>query len=311
MQAFSTFFALIFAFMRIAANTSIHLVLLLSLLAACNNPNKEPPATDSTDLVPATINYTVVKTYPHDTTAYTEGFLFHDGEIFESTGTNASGMPGTSSIFGTVDLATGKITPKARLDPAKYFGEGIVILHNKVYQLTWTTKTGFIYDAKTYKLLEEFTFPGEGWGMTTDGKYLIMSHGSSNIDYFDPDSTTLATVNILYDDSTKATKTLPALHLAKELGVTDNNGPVSNINELELIKGYLYANQWMTNYILKIDPQNGKVVGRLVLDSLKDEARKKYGEAESLNGIAYDSTTGKVYITGKLWPNIYEIKFPL
>lgn len=297
--------------MRIAVNRSTLVLLAASLLAACNNPNKENPAADSTDLVPATINYTVIKTYPHDTTAYTEGFLFHDGELFESTGTNASGMPGTSSVFGTVDLTTGKLISKARLDPAKYFGEGIVILHDKVYQLTWTTKTGFIYDAKTYKKLGEFTFPGEGWGMTTDGKYLIMSHGSSNIDYFDPDSTREETVKIIYDDSSKATKTLPALHLVKELGVTDNNGPVSNINELELIKGYLYANQWMTNYILKIDPQNGKVVGRLVLDSLKTEAQKKYPEAESLNGIAYDSTTNKVYVTGKLWPTIYEIKFPL
>lgn len=296
--------------MREYVNSSIPFLLALALLAACNNPKKEPPSTDSTDIVPPPIDYAVVKTYPHDTSAYTEGFLFHDGQLFESTGTDAASMPGRQSLFGTVDLATGRITPKARLDGNKYFGEGIVFLHDKLYQLTWTTKTGFIYDAKTFKKLGEFTFPGEGWGMTTDGKYLIMSHGSSNIDYFDPENTHEDTVKIIYDDSTKATKILPAFKLVRELDVTDNNGPVSNINELELIKGYLYANQWLTNYILKIDPGNGKVVGRLNLDSLVADARKRFAEAESLNGIAYDSTTGKIYVTGKLWPTIYEIKFP-
>ena len=297
--------------MRDPVNSSIPFLLALSLLAACNNPKKEATPADSTDIIPAPINYTVVKTYPHDTSAYTEGFLFHDGQLFESTGTEASNMPGRESLFGTVDLATGHITPKAELDRNKYFGEGIVFLHDKLYQLTWTTKTGFIYDAKTFKKLGEFTFPGEGWGMTTDGKYLIMSHGSSNIDYFDPESTHLDTVKIVYDDSTRATRVLPAFKRVRELGVTDNNGPVSNINELELIKGYLYANQWLTNYILKIDPGNGKVVGRLALDSLVADAGKKYADAESLNGIAYDSTTGKIFVTGKLWPTIYEIKFPL
>jgi glutamine cyclotransferase len=301
--------------MRISVNKSIPLLLALSLLAACNNPNKDANATDSsatTDNAPSTLNYTVVKTYPHDTSAYTEGFLFHDGQLFESTGTEAGSMPGRRSLLGTVDLATGKITPKATLDRQKYFGEGIVFLHDKLYQLTYTTKTGFIYDAKTFKKLGEFTFPNkEGWGMTTDGKYLIMSDGTSNIDYFDPDSTHPEQVKIIYDDSTKATRTLPSFRLVRVLGVTDNNGPVSNINELELIKGYLYSNQWLTNYILKIDPKSGKVVGRLNMDSLVADAKNKYEGSESLNGIAYDSTTGKVYITGKLWPAIYEIKFPL
>ncbi len=194
------------------------------------------------------------------------------------------------SLFGTVDLNSGKIAPKVELDRNKYFGEGIVFLNGKVYQLTYTTKVGFIYDAKTFKKLVEFTFPSkEGWGMTTDGTSLIMSDGSSNINYLDPTS----------------------FRLVKVLGVTDNNGPVSNINELELINGYLYANQWQTNYILKIDPASGKVVGKMNMDSLVGEARNKYAGAEVLNGIAYDSTTQKVYITGKLWANIYEIKFPL
>ena len=300
--------------MRIALKTGLLFFLAGALLAACNNHNKDARTTDSAaaaDNAPPAIDFSVVKTYPHDTSAYTEGFLFHDGQLFESTGTEAASMPGRRSLFGSVDLATGRITPKAELDRDKYFGEGIVFLHDKVYELTYTTRTGFIYDAKTFKKLGEFTFPNkEGWGMTTDGKYLIMSDGTSNIDYYDPDSTHEEHIRIVYDDSTTATKTLPAFKLTRVLDVTDNNGPVSNINELELIKGYLYANQWLTNYILKIDPANGKVVGRLNLDSLVADAKSKYAESESLNGIAYDSTTGKVYVTGKLWPNIYEIKFP-
>lgn len=267
-------------------------LLAATLLAACNNASKnDVPATGSTpDNTPPTLDYTVVKAYPHDTSAYTEGFLFHDGKLWESTGTEPDMPADRKSLFGTVDLATGKITPKAELDRNKYFGEGIVFLNGKVYQLTYKTRVGFIYDARTFKRLGEFTFPSaEGWGMTTDGTYLIMSDGTSNISYLDPNN----------------------FSLVKVLGVTDNNGPVSNINELELIKGWLYANQWQTDYILKIDPASGKVVARLNLDGLANQARHQYPEAEVLNGIAYDSTTGKVYVTGKLWPSIYEIKFPL
>jgi glutaminyl-peptide cyclotransferase len=301
--------------MRIAVSNPTFYLLAFGLLAACNNANKEANAAGNNataDAAPPTLGYTVVKTYPHDTSAYTEGFLFHDGQLFESTGTEAASMPGRQSLFGMVDLATGRITPKVTLDRNKYFGEGIAFLHDKLYQLTYTTRTGFIYDAKTFKKLGEFTYPNrEGWGMTTDGQYLIMSDGTSNIDYYDPGNARPDTVKIVYDDSTTATKILPSFRLVKVLGVTDNNGPVSNINELELIKGYLYTNQWLTNYILKIDPGTGKVVGRLNMDTIVADARNKYSEAESLNGIAYDSTTGKVYVTGKLWPTIYEIKFPL
>ena len=160
-------------------------------------------------------------------------------------------------------------------------------MHEKVYQLTYTNKIGFIYNAKTYKKLGEFHYKGEGWGMTTDGSYLIMSDGSSNISYLDP-------------------LTFKAI---KILGVTDNNGLVSNINELELINGFIYANQWLTGYILKIDTSSGKVVGKLDLSSLKSIAVSKYPGSLEMNGIAYDAVANKIYITGKLWPNIYEIKF--
>jgi glutamine cyclotransferase len=290
-------------------------LLASALLAACNNHGKDagtPSGTTTIDNYPDTINFAVIKAYPHDTGAYTEGFLFHNGQLYESTGTEYASMPHTRrSLFGSVDLATGKIDPKAELDRTKYFGEGIVFLHDKVYQLTWKTKIGFIYDAKTFKKLGEFTFPSkEGWGMTTDGKYIIMSDGSSNISYLDPDSSHAVQVEIVYDDSSKIVKTLPSLRLVKILGVRDNNGYVDSINELELIHGYLYANVFTRNKILKIDPSSGKVVGQMIFDSLVSDVRAKFPGAEVLNGIAYDSTTGKVYITGKLWPDIYEIKFP-
>lgn len=296
-------------------NRLVLFLLASALLAACNNSGKDTGTTTTAATPnngPDTINFTVVKAYPHDTSAYTEGFLFHDGQLYESTGTEYATMPHTRrSLFGSVDLATGQITPKAELDRTKYFGEGVVFLHDKVYQLTWKTKIGFIYDAKTFKKIGEFTFPSkEGWGMTTDGKYLIMSDGSSNITYLDPDSTHPEQVQIVYDDSSKIVKTLPAFKLIRILGVRDNNGYVGSINELELIKGYIYANVFTRNLILKIDPSSGMVVGQMNFDSLVSEARTKYADADVLNGIAYDSTTGKVYITGKLWPNIYEIKFP-
>ena len=274
-------------------NRLIPFVLILSLLAACNQSDRKADAdttTTTADNTPPLINYTVMKELPHDTSAYTEGLLFHDGQLYESTGTDNNMPDDRRSQFGTVDTTTGKIHTKVEIDRKKYFGEGIVFLNGKVYQLTYTTKVGFIYDAKTFQKLGDFTFPSkEGWGMTTNGAQLIMSDGTSNISYLDPNT----------------------FRLVKVLGVTDNNGPVSNINELELIKGYLYANQWQTNYILKIDTSSGKVVGKLDLDSIVREEANKFPGSEVLNGIAYDSASGKIYITGKLWPNIFEIKFPL
>jgi glutaminyl-peptide cyclotransferase len=271
-------------------NKKIIGIFLISLLAACNNnetkeipPENIAPASNE----PAQINFSVVNAYPHDTTSFTEGFLVHDGQLYESTGYTEE-YPSSRSLFGVVDLKTGKIQTKVEIDRKKYFGEGIVFLNGKIYQLTYTTKIGFIYDAKTFKKIGEFTFPSaQGWGMTTDGTYLIMSDGSSNISFLDP----------------------VTFKLVKVLSVTDNNGPVDSINELEIINGFMYANRYTTNYILKIDLSTGKVVGKLDLTSLDSEAKNKYPEALQLNGIAYDSTSKKVYVTGKLWPNIYQIQF--
>ncbi len=271
-------------------NRVLPILLILSLLAACNNSSQTVNNGITTDNTPPFIDYSVMKLLPHDTTAFTEGLLFHDGQLYESTGTDSDMPASRKSLFGPIDTTTGKIHPKVEIDRRKYFGEGIAFVNGKVYQLTYRTKVGFIYDATTFKKLGEFTFPSkEGWGMTTNGTDLIMGDGSSNITWLDP--TTFRTV--------------------KTLTVSDNNGPVSNVNELELIHGFIYANQWQTDYIMKIDTTSGKVVGRLDLNSIAAEVRNKFPGAEVLNGIAYNPASGLVYVTGKLWPNIYEIKFPL
>ena len=268
----------------------LYAVLIIIILAGCQgstDSNTNKPINTEPDNTPPLINYSVINALPHDTTSYTEGFLFHNGQLYESTG-HTDEVPSSKSWFGALDLKTGKIIPKVVIDKSKYFGEGIVFLKGKVFQLTYTTKIGFIYDDKTFKKMGDFTYPSEeGWGMTTNGTDLIMSDGTSKITYLDPSNF----------------KTL------KVLNVTDNNGPVSSINELELINGFMYANKYQTNYILKIDTTTGKVVGKLDFSSLKNEAKNKYPEAAEMNGIAYDPDTKKVYVTGKLWPNIYEVKF--
>ena len=259
---------------------------LVIFLIACNNGNGNHPD-NATQTIPL-INYAVKNTYPHDTTSFTEGLLVHEGLIYESTG-SPEDMLQTRSLFGNIDLATGRINIKAELDREKHFGEGIVFLNGKVYQLTYQDKKGFIYDAKTFEKLGEFGFPSsEGWGMTTDGSYLIMSDGTSTITYLDPaDFKTVKTINVSTD-----------------------KGLVTNINELEFINQFIYANVYETNTIIKVDTSTGKVAARLELGSLAMEAKSRYRGSMEMNGIAYDSVLHKIYITGKMWPTLYEIEFP-
>ncbi|MBS1607950.1 MAG: glutaminyl-peptide cyclotransferase [Bacteroidetes bacterium] len=267
----------------------LSVVIYSFIIVACNN-NEGSSDSNNSDLtekkVPF-INFAVVKYYPHDTTSYTEGFLFHGGHLYESTGYD-SAFPSTRSLFGRVDSLTGKINVKAELDKHRYFGEGIVFLHDKVYQLTYKTKVGFIYDAKTFKQTGEFTFPSdEGWGMTTDGSSLIMSDGTGTLTYLDPEN----------------------FKVVRTLRITDENGTLANVNELEMIHGFIYANVYEQNYIIRIDPATGNITGKINLASLAEEARQKFSGSQQLNGIAYDSVADKIYVTGKLWPDIYEISF--
>ena len=270
----------------------ISLVVVSIVITSCG-PEKpkevEKPAVVVNEPEIPEIKFTVEKQYPHDITSFTEGFLFHDGKLFESTG-SPDNLPYTKSLFGIVDLKTGKIDVKAELDRNIYFGEGMVILKGKIFQVTYKNQMGFIYDAKTFKNIGNFNYTNkEGWGLTTDGNSVIMSDGTSYITYIDPDS----------------------LNATKVLDVAENNYALININELEYIKGFIYANVWTTNTIVKIDPNTGDVVGKIDLSSLYEESKSKNPGSAETNGIAYDSISNKILVTGKLWPTIYEIKFPL
>jgi len=264
------------------------LIFTIILLNSCSDSstNSEPETSESTPSTPI-INYSVTKYFAHDTSLFTEGFLFHNGQLFESTGSPEE-LTQTKSVIGISDLVTGKFNSKIEIDKSKYFGEGIVFLKNKLYQLTYKNQLGFIYDAKSFKQIGQFKFSNaEGWSLTTDGTNLIMSDGTSSLTYLDP------------------IKVTPI----KALKVTEKGYPVDKLNELEFIKGFLYANIWTSDIIVKIDPSNGNVVGKIDLSSLTYEAKKINPNADVLNGIAYDSTTDKIYVTGKLWANIYQIQF--
>jgi len=266
----------------------IHLLIILLAFISCHsNGNKSEQGDNKEILTPvSTINYEVISIFSHDTTSFTACLLIHDVKLYESTVYTAE-LPHTRSLFGEVDLKTGRINPKVELDKTKYFGEGICFLNGKVYQLTYQTQVGFIYDAKTFKKISEFSFPSqEGWGMTTDSINLIMSDGTNVLTYLDPNN----------------------LKVIKKLTVTSNE-VVLNINELEYIDGYIYANIYTTSDIIKIDPANGEVIGKLDLSSIKSDQKNKYQGSLEMNGIAFNPSNNKVYITGKMWPNIYEIQF--
>ncbi len=261
--------------------------LALCLLYGCSG-NPEAVYTESSNPKVPIINYTVTKYFPHDTTSYTEGLIVHNGQLYESTGSPQE-IKQTKSLIGIIDLSTGKINKKVELDRTKYFGEGIVILNDKIYQLTYKNKTGFIYDANSFRQINKFVYSNsEGWSLTTNGTDLIMSDGTDHLTFLNPEN----------------------LQSYKTLMVTENGAPLDKLNELEFIKGFIYANIWTTNYIVKINPANGIVVGKLDLSSLNFEAKNKSSNADVLNGIAYDSTSDKIYVTGKLWANIYQINFP-
>lgn len=261
--------------------------IFLCALWSCGN-NDQPKSDDNENQIPAPVvlSFQVVNQFPHDTSAFTEGFTFYNGQLFESTGSPDDHVNHSGTWVAGIDLKTGRYERKVDLGRT-IFGEGITFLNGKLYQLTYKSQKGFIYDAKTFKKIGEFPYKSEGWGLTTDGNSLIMSAGTSNIYY-------------LTGDSVRFTKMLP---------VQDNNGYVGDINELEFIDGYIYANKWLTNEILKIDTATGYVVGKFDLSKQAAEAKSKYPGAMELNGIAHDSSTHKTYITGKKWPVIYEIKW--
>jgi len=223
--------------------------------------------------------YRVVHSYPHDPNAFTQGLIFFDGHLYESTGLN-----GHSSLR-MVDLQSGQVLQKHDL-PDEYFGEGLTSWGSTLIQLTWTSHKAFVYDRFSFRLLQTLPYSGEGWGLTHDDAHLIMSDGTAYLRFVDPDS----------------------FHVVRRLKVTDDDGhPVENLNELESVHGEIYANVWQTDEILRISPQTGKVVGRIDLSGLIDK-RELHGDGAVLNGIAYDAATDRLFVTGKLWPKLFEIK---
>lgn len=232
-------------------------------------------------IVPKLLKYTIVNTYPHDINAFTEGFEFFRDTLMESTGTPA----GYKGYFAKIDYKTGKVFKKVALDP-KYFGEGITVINNKIYQLTWTSATGFIYDANTLKKLKTFPFDKkiEGWGMTNDGKNIYQSDGTEKIWTMNPETQKMVDF----------------------INVYTNDSKIKSVNELEWINGKIYGNIWQKDAIAIINPQSGAVEAVLDLTALK--ANIKNPKADVLNGIAYNKKTNTIFVTGKNWDKMFEIK---
>lgn len=265
-------------------------IVAISFIACKNNNNKIND--DGTNNTAASnvkpISFSIIKTYPHDTASFTQGLIVYKGQMFEGTGGSSydEGGPKQSRLM-KVNLQTGKAEKTIDI-PTRYFGEGITILNDTLYQLTWKEHTVFVYTLPDLKKIKEFSINTEGWGITHNGKELIISDGSSNLQYYEP-----STFKLLRNQS-----------------VTLNGELVNNLNELEFINGYVYANQWTLPYIFKIDPSNGQIVGRIDLSQVWDKLKAADpGAAYNVpNGIAYDADSKKIYITGKNWPELYEIQ---
>jgi glutaminyl-peptide cyclotransferase len=246
-----------------------------------NVPLPQKPATSAPTLLP----YKVLNVYNHDTSAYTQGLEFYNGKLYESTGDYQN------SSLRITNVKTGKVEQKNIMGTPDIFGEGITILNNKIYQLTWQNKKVFVYNINNIKTpIQTFNWPYEGWGITHNNNQLYISDGTENIYIVDPQT----------------------FRVNGTLSVNSAGTPEPYLNELEFIDGFIYANVYQTNYILKIDATNGNVVSKINLTGLKENHfAKEYveGHTDVLNGIAYDSTTKKIFITGKHWPKMFEVTF--
>ena len=268
------------------------------LLASCKSGSEDSGASDdgggSAPAVrsePPAISYSVLEAHPHDTAAFTQGLEVHEGYLYESTG-----LVGRSSLRKT-DLRTGKVVLRKAVD-SPYFAEGITVMNDTLYQLTWQNREVLVYRAKDLKLLKKLNWSADGWGITHDAKSLYISDGSDKIYVVRPHD----------------------LKLERVVSVQDNAGPVNNLNELEYIEGHLYANRWQYDYIVKIDPSSGWVKGRIDLAGLLEKNSKSstsyltapgsLGEQNGavLNGIAWDSARKRLLVTGKLWPHVFELQ---
>jgi glutaminyl-peptide cyclotransferase len=222
--------------------------------------------------------YKIIHIYPHDHTAFTQGLEYRGGFLYEGTG-----LYGQSTLRKE-DLATGKVLQELAL-PGQLFGEGITVLNEHIVQLTWQSHIGFVYGQNTFRLLKNFSYPGEGWGLANDGEHIYMSDGTAQIRYLDPST----------------------LQETRRITVHDGDKQVENLNELEWVRGELYSNVWQTNNIVRINPKDGTVLGWIDLTGLLTQEELESG-ADVLNGIAYDSMGDRLFVTGKLWPKLFQIR---
>jgi glutaminyl-peptide cyclotransferase len=247
-------------------------------------PEVEDPDTPEVPTVSSSVKvipYTIISQYPHDTASYTQGLEFYKGKLYESGGDFKN------SLLQFGDAKTGKIDKTHKMGTDKIFGEGITILNGKLYQLTWQTHEVFVYDVKDIsKVIQQYTWPYDGWGITNNGTDLIITTGGADLYFVDP--TTFKVKNTVH--------------------IHDNAGPVDSVNELEYVDGFVWGNIYQTNDIVKIDPQTGTIVGKMNFDNLLDPQSRLQSRAEAMNGIAYDSTSKTFFITGKRWPKMYEMR---
>lgn len=262
---------------RLVSLPHLAAVALLLVLATLGVVPASPIASSE---APAPVaSYRVIRAYPHDPNAFTQGLVYQDGFLYEGTG-----RPGQSSLR-RVELETGAVLQSVSLD-FRHFGEGIAILGDRIYQLTWKTHTCFVHDKRSFAVLRTFSYDGEGWGLTTDGQYVIMSDGSSTLAVRDPET----------------------FVIVREINVQDHGTPVERLNELEFIDGEIWANVWQTDRIARIDPRTGEVTGWIDLTGLLSAADRLGRQVDVLNGIAYDPATKRIFVTGKLWPKLYQIE---
>ena len=267
---------------------AVALLLALSLLVisaslACGDgdtgsPAVTPQASTPSPEVVRVYTYRIVNSYPHDPEAFTQGLVYVNGVLYEGTGLRGE------STLRRVDLVTGQVLQSRSL-PDQFFGEGVTVWDDRIIQLTWQSKVGFVRDLATFDLVREFRYPTEGWGLTHDGTHLIMSDGTATLHFLDP---------VSFEEVSR-------------IEVLDGSSPVARLNELEFIDGEVYANIWQTDRIARISPESGQVTGWIDLTGLLSPEDRTQ-EVDVLNGIAYDAENDRLFVTGKLWPRLFEIE---
>ncbi len=269
--------------------SSVWLLWAILVLAGCGKESSAAagvsPAVNSAPS-PATVNaeptiytFDVINVFPHDRGAFTEGLVFLKGILLESTG-----LEGHSTLR-KVDLQSGRVLQQVRLSQ-EYFGEGMTVLSGKIYQLTWKNQKGFVYGLDSFELEREFRYTGEGWGLTTDGHSLIMSDGSNQLRFLDPET----------------------FQVTRTISVTRAGLPLSQLNELEWVKGELYANIWQTQTVARIDPATGRLLGLIDFSGLLTPDDYRRSGIDVLNGLAYDAVGDRLFVTGKYWPKLFEVR---